>query len=263
LAQLESNLDNLMSKAAVQLEQVAAFTISPPCETYTAVDATNAFRGCQYRNHKDPTRGPRSLESCTEPHHFEKRQKAITHDNMIETLIKVLLQHRKKHGYEIILENPVGSLGRRPFMQNVDWLGCTKRFKIDYCSYGYTYKKPTFIWTTLTEWEPTGQTGSGNCEQKCAGRVENEAGSKANGRKHKHTIAGGAERAVKSAKGKKKQLQLWSLPQELQQELMELIQKKQPDKEVIFDMFAGGESWRETVEEAGHTYVAVDIKHTI
>lgn len=49
----------------------------------------------------------------------------MTHDAMIETLLKVLIKYRQLgHNFEIVVENPVGSLAKRPFMQGVQGEAC-------------------------------------------------------------------------------------------------------------------------------------------
>lgn len=41
------------------------------------------------------------------------------------------------------------------------------RQTVDYCAYGFQYRKSTDIWTSLTHWSPEGATGSGRCELSC------------------------------------------------------------------------------------------------
>ena len=39
------------------------------------------------------------------------------------------------------------------------------------------YHKPTHIWTTMVDWNPTGTTGDGRCGGKCqAGHLDTETG---------------------------------------------------------------------------------------
>jgi hypothetical protein len=262
LSQLEGGLHELMRRAGVKLKKVSAFLISPPCETYSVADSTNISRGFQFRDHSTADRPPRSLESCTEAHHFEKRRTAIAHDQMVEALIRVLMHHRKEHKFEIVLENPVGSLTHRPFMQDIEWISQTTKHTVNYCAYGATYKKPTHIWTTMTDWQPKGVTGSGRCEGKCGqlistGPHEKEEGGKKHRKRHIHAIA---REAARLPPGPNRKQQLWSIPQQLQLELLQVIQEKQPNKQYIFDMFSGGESWRKQVEAAGYSYVPVDLR---
>ena len=48
---------------------------------------------------------------------------------MIQNLTESLVQEREEHDFEIVLENPVGSLRKRPFMQTVSlaWIGAVGR----------------------------------------------------------------------------------------------------------------------------------------
>jgi hypothetical protein len=143
-------------------------------------------------------------------------------------------------------------------MEGIDWLSQTKRFTVNYCAYGMTYKKPTHIWTTLTEWQPKGLTESGMCNRKCGQLIERGPHEKATLRsRHKHSIAGEASRLPP---GPNRKQQLWKLPTLLQTELLELVQEKHTSKQFIFDMFSGAESWRKQVEVAGYSYVPVDVR---
>ena len=48
-----------------------------------------------------------------------------------------------------IIENPqTGLLKKQPFMDNIDF------YDVDYCKYGFRYRKRTRIWTNLKGWEP-------------------------------------------------------------------------------------------------------------
>jgi hypothetical protein len=141
------------------------------------------------------------------------------------------------------------------------WMQATKKYMIHYCAYGTPYKKPTHIWTTLTDWEPRGKTGSGLCEGKC-GQLEEAVnhGKERKRERHQCCIEGAADRAIH---GPGKKQQLWSLPELLQQELMEEIELKHPEKKFIFDLFSGGESWRNSVQKAGYSYVPVDLRRSL
>jgi hypothetical protein len=74
-------------------------------------------------------------------------------------------------GMEWFLENPVGMLAMRDFMQQFEkefeyvW----QRLTIDYCAWGHYYQKNTHIWTSMVFWEPEGtqEEGEGRCRGKC------------------------------------------------------------------------------------------------
>ena len=64
------------------------------------------------------------------------------------------------------------------------------------------------------------------------------------------------------AGGKK---QIWSLPELLTEEIMNALSASQPaaEKKYVIDLFAGGESWRKSVEAAGYVYIPVDLRKLI
>ena len=113
--------------------------------------------------------------------------------------------------------------------------------------------KPTQLWTTLEDWKPVGNTGTGLCGEQCGKGMKHDDGRF----KHDHCIAGAAARALM---GPRQKQQLWALPEGLTEELMDAIASKQPNKKYVIDMFSGGESWRKSVERQGYTYIPVDIR---
>jgi hypothetical protein len=130
------------------------------------------------------------------------------------------------------MENPVGSLRKRPFMRTEEWLDLTdlKPKTVDYCAYGAEVRKSRNIRTTIKGWEPRGNTGNGRC--KC----NEHTGEK----QHAKVIAGDADRAFK---GPQKKQQIWRMPELLCEELMEQVtdQRREPTKRHVLDLFAGGE----------------------
>ena len=174
------------------------------------------------RDHSIQDRPPRSLDSCKTAADFKKREIAMRHDKMMECLIAALIKH-KHYGYDVILENPMGSLARKTFMNQTDWTTWVARRKVDYCAYGMKYRKSTHIWTTLLDWVPKGNTGNGVCGGKCGQLMERDSHKserKRNNswsRKHIECIGGAANRLPM---GPKRKQQLWNLPVLLQEELM-------------------------------------------
>ena len=65
-----------------------------------------------------------------------KRQRAVLHDKMIENLLQSICAEREEHDFEVAIENPVGSLRKRPFMQEAKWDRMVDMRTIDYCAYG-------------------------------------------------------------------------------------------------------------------------------
>ena len=252
--EMDDVLEAVCKAAGISREEVAAILSSPPCETYSHADATNITRDFFYRNHDDPEKGPRLAKEGDTAQAAAKREKAINHDNMIRRLTQQLIKFREVYGCEIVMENPVGSLCKRPFMRTASWLMAVTRTTVMYCAYGYRYMKPTHLWTSLDNWKPCGNTGDGKCGGKC-GNGERHQREKRCTFKHWDQLAGSNDRLPKGGK-----TQLWSLPTMLTEEIMQAVAVKQPDKKYVIDLFAGGESWRPAVEQEGYIYVPVDIR---
>ena len=123
---------------------------------------------------------------------------------------------------------------------------------MNYCVFDHDYKKPTDVWYSFaTDWQPAGCTGDGKCHQKCGkGRI------KANGRfQHWKRHAGPAGSGVT---GTDQMLQKWQIPHKLCAEVVQQLRPRE-GKDVVLDLFSGGESYRAAVEAAGYIYVPVDI----
>ena len=128
------------------------------------------------------------------------------------------------------------------------------RQTVDYCAYGKPYRKSTDLRTTF-EFAPAGATGHGRCELGACGQGARNKNGKFT---HRITIGGEAARKLQGVHLKK---QLWSLPKGLCEELIQDMQKSEDKgRDVIIDLFSGGESWRTTVEQNGYIYIPVDLK---
>ena len=151
--------------------------MSPPCKTFSRADSSNRVRGCGYRDHRHRSgmRPPlREGGKLT-----EKGRLAAAHDKMVQLWLEVAWEWQTK-GVRWALENPVGSLVRRPYMRAMD--GYIRQ--VDYCAYGRDDMKPTNIWTSVSGWNPVGTTGTGKCLGK--GRCLAMQGSR-----HKRSVTGG------------------------------------------------------------------------
>jgi hypothetical protein len=188
---------------------------------------------------------------------------------MLQGLVRGLT-HRKRQGgeFEIIMENPVGSLSKQDCIKDEAWQEWTVQRKVDYCAYGRLYRKATHIWTTLKNWRPKGITGNGRCGWKCGqlseqGKHGSEQGKETAvrmTRKHKQAI--GAE-ACRLPRGPQQLQKIWSIPEMLQEELLEAIPEKEPGVKYVVDLFSGGESWRRQVEAQGYVYIGVDLRRSV
>ena len=152
LSEVDDALEATCRAAGITMSEVAAVLLSPPCETYSAADCSNISRGNNYRQHDDPLKPPRKLKRGASRSARRKAAKAKLHDRMIRKLTCSLVQRREDFGFEIILENPRGSLQHRPFMKAAAWVAATAITLVNYCAFrGGRHMKPTQLWTTLED----------------------------------------------------------------------------------------------------------------
>ena len=64
-------------------------------------------------------------------------------------------------------------------------------------------------------------------------------------------------------KGPKQKQAIWSLPEALQEELLDAMPTKDPKARYVIDLFSGGESWKREVEKRGFIYIGVDVRRGI
>jgi len=55
---------------------------------------------------------------------------------------------------------------------------------------------------------------------------------------------------------------VWEIPEGLTREYLQELKQKcnASTRRIVLDLFSGGESWKKATEEAGFTYIPVDIK---
>jgi len=92
-------IGDICQKLGIKKSQVAAVKCSLPCESLSPADASNMSRDFHHRDHTNPTKPPRSLESCKTPEALAKRNKAILVDRMCKSILASFLQD-KKDGYK-------------------------------------------------------------------------------------------------------------------------------------------------------------------
>jgi hypothetical protein len=166
---------------------IAYIWCSPPCRTFTPVDATNSTITkkrkvpCNFRDHSHPNRPPRKSL-----HRGDKfRALAVAHDKMVKSLILSLLSCCIPWS----IENPFGSLARRPYMSRAGFPTL-----VNYCAFvGSYYHKPTHLWnSTLLEMMLPGFAGSAVCGHTAAscncGHINTDTGNW----NHDNRIAGSA-----------------------------------------------------------------------
>ena len=179
--------------------QVLLLAMSPCCKTFSKADSSNTSRGHNYRLHgpAHPDRPPKDDTS-------DKGIEAIKADEMVMHGIELAIwlvnaQPIPGQGTAIYMENPVGSLWRRPYMEDWEATGMVKRFEVHYCAYDHVYHKPTHIWTTMAKWKPMGATGTGQCDRRCkSGQIQVGTGYWV----HKYKIAQASHQA-KGGAGRK------------------------------------------------------------
>ena len=260
-------IDLVCKRSGISKEQVGIVFASPPCETFSSADASNISRDNFHRDHDDPTKPPRKLEGCTNPAATAKRTKALQHDYMVKNMFQSFFKDKSEgYDYKMIVENPVGSLRKRPYMLGERMEKEFTRTTVDYCAFGKPYRKSTDIWTTF-DWMPNGCTGSGRCDNGDCGQGTRNTKGKF---KHRRVIGGENDRRVCGPHVKK---QLWSIPEKLTSELMcaamagENCKHTDTDTDTTdrtvkyaLDLFSGGESWKALAEQNGYVYIPVDLK---
>ena len=188
------------------VEVVLGFLMGGPCcVTFSKMNRVNLERGCAYR-------GPDG-----EPVEGVYGEAAVAGDNQVkrfQAFIRWVTRRRefKGHFRGWSLENPVGDLGGRPYMRG--WQVKHVRREVHLCAYGHYYMKPTHIWTSVTGWEPRGQTGDGKCGSRCSQGSLGEKGKW----QHKYALGVASQRA-KGGVGRKEMKQ--AIPHLLHLEILE------------------------------------------
>jgi hypothetical protein len=167
--------------------------------------------------------------------------------------------------YHVVLENPRGSLRKRPYMQDLAWAVC--HHVVDYCAFDHPIMKATDFWHTLVTWVPTGTTGNGKC---CNGKCGKGSINRGTGAfQHGKVVAGPASRAFKSQDGLTAKEQKWAVPALLQDEMLACLPCSQSvessmgeveqQKRFVIDLFSGGQSLRPVALRHNLGYIAVDL----
>ena len=257
-------IQQLCDKLDILMEEILIVWASPPCESFTKLDATNVSRGNEHRDHETESKEPRTIESCHSEADFAKRTKAINDDRMVAGVNAGFLKdNRDGRMYEYAEENPQGMLAERPYMQSAEWVRAVLRQLVHYCNYGGQFHKPTHIWTSLKQWVAGGRSGCGQCCQDCeVGRwkwVEKSVRTTGIQYVHDKQIGGPNEKRG-TEKGSQKE-QRWKVPVDLLEEIVEQAEVgcDRKKKRYIIDLFAGQGSMKDIAKKRGYVYVPVDI----
>ena len=250
----DSLIRRIMEILGQPLKNLGTVAGSPPCETFSTADASNITRDNFHRDHSKKDKPPRSKESCKTPAAHQKRLKAIAHDHLVKQIVRSYIKDQRDGiTYDMIMENPLGSLRQRPYMRGEAIEKYLHRETTNYCAYGKEYAKATDWWTSLA-WTPKGSTGNGRC---CNGACGQGQRKQRTGKFNHHKVIGGAsDRAIK---GPNKLKQLWEIPQPLIHEVMQVVGPAKFEGEIFMDLFSGGQSWKEEVMAKGYHYVSLDL----
>ena len=243
-------IKDICKKLGIKRSQLRAILASPPCNSYTRLDAVNIERGNNFREPKKPY-PPRKCDGSLKS--IIKRQIAQEHDDMVSNLLDSILADKADgYSYDFCIENPRGMLRHRPYMNTNEWLTASDLVTTDYCVHDHPFQKPTDLWHSFGEkWQPKGLTGDGKCHQKCG-----KGCYKANGKfSHFKRLGGPAGTGVT---GPDQLMQKWKIPHKLCEEVLAEMPAR-VGQDIVLDLFSGGESYRAAVEAAGYRYVPVDI----
>jgi hypothetical protein len=237
--------------AKIDPEQLLLVWASPDCSTFSKADATNASRGNEFRDHSLWHRPPKDTVD-------DKRAQAIAHDGMVQNVLLSLQSMLLVHQHTLfVMENPEGSLRRRPFVIVFQLLLSLMRHTVQYCAYGARFKKSTDIWTNF-EWQPEGLTGDGRCQKRCPAGTWSQNGSSRPTYRHQQVIGGANDRRPQGPYAK------CNIPYFLHEEILRAAdfchqQKGREGRTIVLELFAGSTSMGTTARDLGFDYIAVDF----
>ena len=171
-AQARKLILDVCAQAGISRDRLRAVLGSPPCNSFTKLDAVNVDRGNNFREPCMPF-PPRKFDGSEQSRKLG--QIAQEHDEMIHNLLLSVVQDKQEGcTYDFCFENPRGMLRHRPYMKEDAWLEISNRCTPDYCAFAHEFQKPTDLWHSFGQsWQPKGTTGDGKCHQKCgAGRYK-------------------------------------------------------------------------------------------
>ena len=142
----------LLNQAAVRQlwvgMAVVMLAMGPCCKAFSRADSSNTARGNNCRLH-----GEGSWHSPPKDKARQKGLEAHMSDRMVWQGIRVAREaqaHARRIGVPFYMENPVGSLARKPYMRRwvKAWWGgwsWVVRKGVHCCAYEHFYHKPTHI----------------------------------------------------------------------------------------------------------------------
>lgn len=189
--------------------EIKAMWVSPDCRTFSKTDASNRNKGCGFRDHRQQHRPP------LQPSSTKYGRMAREADQMVMRVQQIIKEWCETFTNMVwAMENPVGSLERREYMQWDAWFQLRQLCEVHYCAYDHPYHKPTHIWTNMLKWVPKGQTGTGKCEQRCCSGEWRSNGKyrhwKGIARESHREVQGKGRKAWKNMVPQKLHAEIWS-----------------------------------------------------
>lgn len=160
--------------------------------------------------------------------------------------------------YFKLMENPHGMLQHRQFMQSLPLRLGLNKYIFDMCPYGQRFRKHSNAWTDL-DWNPTGVTGNGLCNNgQCGqGSVHMSTGAF----RHDYSLGQDPERYPKGPDVYK---QVNSIPEDLAQEWLDCLNSAKVAGRVtgntIIDLCSGYQHLKPVALRNGYNYVGIDIR---
>jgi len=245
-------VQDICGKVGIAPEKVKFVWASPPCRTMSNA-AYNVGRGeghgYNFRDFSDPERGP-----CCSRKECKYRMLAVEHDRFLP-MLQLMFQADRRRGlqYDFAVENPRACMRLRPYAQLHQWPDMVQVAlkTVDLCAFSHPAMKPTDLFTSLTEYAPKGETGSGRCERKCRAGHFTEKGS------YLHELAFAQEPARNPAGHMRIAMPAMLLDELLQESMGE---DASDGTQWVIDLFCGFRSMEKPAHARGCNYVGVDIK---
>ena len=226
-------LQHICKEAKIKQEDIVLAWASPPCETFSRANASNISRGHHYRVLQEPVEGA-------------KGDVARQHDRLVQRVKQVLTIIGT-----FVMENPACGLEKMWYM--LDWQN--KKKVIELCAFAWPFKKTTNLWTQGLQWQPTGNTSDGRCNEACGQGSVNPLT-----RRFKHFMALAVD-PQRGPRGEQATRMTCGIPTMLIQEILHAMAERQSlGGKVVLDLCSGFQSIRQAVLQTGATYVAVDVK---
>ena len=255
----DTMIAQICKEAGVSEADVLFVYAGVPCETYSIAGRTNKGRDLHKTRHgynfrlTDDERNP----CCPEQDGCPYGNKARLHDGIVRHVLQALQAgYTRGFKYHFGIENPDGELKYRPFMSEEQWpTGLPRAYKpFHCCAYGHPAKKPMSFWTSMQDYQPTGNTGDGLCNNgECGMGTWNTVT-----RMFNHIVKI-ARNPADGFRGEGAFKQKNAMPTQWTEEFLQHAMKSRSQRTVI-DLCAGWQSMRPVCEKLGLNYIAVDIE---